>query len=302
MESIAVAIPCHNEAATIGKVVHDFRAALPQAQIYVIDNNSTDSSAALARAAGAEIVVENRQGKGYVVQTIMERIDSDILVVVDGDDTYPAEEAPRLLAPIRKGEADMVVGTRLEAASDASLRRLNRIGNHFILWVLNLLFGTRFKDVLSGYRVFSRRFLTHVPLVASGFETEVEMAIQALEQGFVIREVPISYRRRPEGSRSKLRPFSDGYRILVTMAVLLRDHRPLAVFGTFGSICLAGAALAGVLRLLDYAGIPTLPVSLLSGVVILMTIVGIAFLGLGLVLNSVNTRFREIRSLLRRLR
>jgi glycosyltransferase involved in cell wall biosynthesis len=299
---VAVAIPCHNEAATIARVVADFRAALPGAAIYVFDNNSSDGSGRLARSAGAEVLRENRQGKGYVMQAILERVDCDALVVVDGDDTYPAAEVQRLLEPLWEEEADMVVGTRLENATDESLRRLHRFGNRLIVAILNLLFGTRFRDVLSGYRAFSRRFLSQVPLVATGFDTEVDLTIQALEQGLVVREVPVSYRRRPEGSRSKLRTFSDGYRILLTIAVLLRDHRPLLAFGTCGAACLAVALGTGVLRLLVYAGIVALPAALLSGLLIWMTIVGGAFVGFGLVLNSINTRFREVHSLLRRSR
>jgi glycosyltransferase involved in cell wall biosynthesis len=298
--TVAIAIPCYNEAVTIGKVVEDFRRALPQATILVFDNNSTDESAALAHRAGAVVVRENRQGKGYVMQTILERAEADALIVVDGDDTYPVEDVERLLAPIRDGEADMVVGTRLDNAPGSSFRPLHRLGNRMIAGVLNLLFGSRLTDVLSGYRTFSRRFLSHVPLITSGFETEVEMTIQALQQGMVIREVPVGYRDRPQDSHSKLRTFSDGYQILMTIAVLLRDHRPLLVFGSAGCASLALGLTAGVLRFLTYLGVPTLPESLLSGLLIWLTTVGIALLGCGLVLNSINTRFREMRSLMRR--
>lgn len=300
LRAVAIAIPCYNEAITIAKVVEDCRRVLPDATIRVFDNNSTDESAALARRAGAVVVRENRQGKGYVMQTILERAQADALIVVDGDDTYPAEEVERLLAPIRDGEADMVVGTRLENAPGSSFRPLHRLGNRMIAGVLNSLFGSRLTDVLSGYRVFSRRFLSRVPLIMSGFETEVELTIQALQQGMVIREVPVSYRNRPHGSHSKLRTFSDGYQILMTIAVLLRDHRPLMVFGSVGSVSLALGLTAGVLRFLAYVGVPTLPESLLSGLLIWLTTAGIALLGCGLVLNSINTRFREMRSLMRR--
>jgi len=300
-KSVSVAIPCYNEAVTIGKVVRDFRVALPNATVYVIDNKSSDGSADLALEAGAKVIQENRQGKGYVMQAILERMDCDALVVVDGDDTYSAGDVNQLVMPILNGEADMVVGTRLEHATKASFRRLNYVGNHMILLAVRLSFGTQLNDILSGYRVFSRRFLERVPLLTTGFETETELTIQALQHGLIIKEVPVTYRRRPEGSHSKLRPFGDGYQILLTIAVLLRDHRPLAVFGTAGLTCLLVVLVASTLRLLDYAGISTLPASLLSGTFILMTIVGFMFIGLGLVLNNINVRFREMLSLLRRL-
>lgn len=264
MTTVVVAIPCFNEAATVAKVVSDFRVALPEATVYVFDNNSSDDTANIARAAGAEVVFERRQGKGHVMQAILQRIDSDVLIVVDGDDTYPARDARRLIEPILSGEADMVVGTRLPTLSDASMYRLNRFGNHLILRALNFAFRSQFTDVLSGYRAFSRRLLEQVPLLAPGFETEVELTIQTMEHGLSIVEVPVSYQSRPAGSSSKLRPFKDGYRILVTMAVLLRDHRPLAVFGSISVLCLLVSMAAGVMRLLAYSGVHTVPVSLLD--------------------------------------
>lgn len=280
LKSIAVAIPCYNEAVTIGKVIADFKSALPQAAVYVVDNNSTDGTAELARKAGATVIRENRQGKGYAMQAILEKIKADILVVADGDDTYPAEEAHRLIAPLQKEEADMVVGTRLENTNHANLRRLNWAGNLILSSTLNFLFRTRFKDVLSGYRAFSRRFLAQIPIVTSGFETEVELTVQALTRGLAIKEVPITYRSRPDGSHSKLRPFRDGYRILLAIAVLLRDHRPLVVFGA--------------------AGLFFILVGILTSVWI--TLLGIMLLGLGFVLNAVNTRFKEMSCLMRRLK
>ncbi len=280
LKSIAVAIPCYNEAVTIAKVIGDFKSALPQAAIYVVDNNSTDGSPELARRAGAMVLRENRQGKGYVMQAILERVKADILVVVDGDDTYPAGEVLQLIAPIRTEEADMVVGSRLENNTHATLRRLNRFGNVVLSSTLNFLFRTRFKDVLSGYRVFSRRFLNQIPVVTSGFETEVELTVQALTRGLAIKEVPITYRSRPDGSQSKLRPFRDGYRILLTIAVLLRDQRPLVVFGASGLFFIILGVLASVW----------------------MALLGIMLLGLGFVLNAINTRFKEMSCLMRRLK
>lgn len=298
--SVAVAIPCHNEDATIGKVVADFRAILPQAVVYVIDNNSSDESAARARAAGAVILRENRTGKGYVMQVIAEQVHADFVVVVDGDDTYTAEEAPKLLAVALQGDADMVVGMRQVDPRGTYAERFHQVGNHLIVSVLNRAFGANFQDALSGYRVFSKRFFQHVPMVARGFETEVEMTIQAFVSGMVVREVPITYRARPAGSWSKLRPFQDGYRILMTIVVLLRDDRPLFVFGNLAIVCLTIAGGAAGLRLLNYAGVTALPTPLLTGLLIWLTLAGTTLLGIGFILNTINRRFAEIRSLLRR--
>ncbi len=300
VKKVAVAIPCYNESATIAKVVSDFRRALPSAGIVVVDNGSTDGSAQLAQGAGASVLLESRRGKGWVMQSIFEKISAEILIVVDGDDTYPAEEIRRLLEPVEQGQADMTIGTRLQKAAPGAIGSLHRWGNRLILWVLNRAFGSSFTDVLSGYRVFSERFLRQVPMIATGFETEVELTIQALTHGMVVVEIPVSYRGRPVGSQSKLHPFLDGYRILRTIAILLRDHKPLAVFGTLGAFCLLAGAAMGALRLMDYAGIHTLPIAILSGFFILFVTVGVMLFGIGLILNSVNTGLRNLASLLRR--
>jgi len=247
---ITVAIPCYNEAPTIAKVVADFRNQLPEAEILVVDNDSTDDSAREAQGAGARVLRENRRGKGFVMQTIMEKVEGNVCVVVDGDDTYFAEDVHTLLAPVLGDRADMVVGDRLRDASSSALNDLRRFGNRAILAMINAVFRTSFRDVLCGYRVMNRRFMRTVPLVAGGFETETELTLQALEKGMVIREVPIRYRARPSGSYSKLSPFADGYRILITIAVLLRNHRPLYFF-TLVAALLAAAVLCGVAWLSD---------------------------------------------------
>lgn len=298
--SVAVAIPCYNEAATIAKVVRAFRQALPEAAIWVVDNASTDGSAHAAAEAGASVVRESRRGKGYVTQTILETIRADALVIVDGDGTYRAEDVHDLLAPVLRGEADMVVGNRLRDADRTAMGYVHHAGNRLIVALLNALFRASFEDVLSGYRVLSRRFQQTVPLLAEGFEIETELTIQALRHGLLIREAPIHYEPRPEGSQSKLRTFKDGYRIVLTMMVLLRDHRPLVVFGFFGALCLLAAGAAGALRLLAYGGWHTLPPSVLAGVVLLCAVVGCISMGIGLLLNAINTRFQEFASLVKR--
>jgi glycosyltransferase involved in cell wall biosynthesis len=297
---ITVAIPCYNEAPTIAKVVADFRAELPEAEILVIDNASTDESAREAHAAGARVLREKRRGKGYVMQTILETVESDVCVVVDGDDTYFADDVHTLLAPVTGDRADMVVGDRLRDASSSALNDLHRFGNRAILAIINVVFRTSFRDVLSGYRVMNRGFMRSVPLITGGFETETELTLQALEKGMVIQEVPIRYRARPTGSFSKLSPFADGYRSLITMAVLLRNHRPLYFFTLIATGLLTAALAYGVgwatNRLPDYG---TLTHTLiLAG----LALVAAGFVLVGVVLNAVSAGFRELVALARRPR
>jgi len=295
-----VAIPCYNEATTIAKVVSDFRKELPEAEILVVDNASSDDSGARAAAAGARVVREKRRGKGYVMQTILETVDADVCVIVDGDDTYFAEDVHQLLLPVTSDQADMVVGDRLKEASSVALNDLHRFGNRAILAIINMAFRTDFQDVLSGYRVMNRKFMNAVPLIAGGFETETELTLQALEKGMVIREMPIRYRARPVGSVSKLSPFADGYRILITMAVLLRNHRPLYFFSSIAVGLLiadgvyAAALLAGRLPAygrLVHGGVMGGIALLASGLVLI-----------GILLNAVSAGFQELTALQRRPR
>jgi glycosyltransferase involved in cell wall biosynthesis len=300
--SIAVAIPCHNEASTIAKVVDDFRKALPESAVYVFDNASTDRSFELATDAGASVFRVASIGKGHVLHTIFDELKENVIVLVDGDDTYLAEEAPSLIQPILDGEADMVVGERLAAASDDNMKRMNQFGNRMIVGYINRLFGTRYRDILSGYRVFNRRFVENVPVLTTGFEVETEITLQALAEGLRVVEVPIHYRNRPEQSQSKLRPFADGYRIVLTAAILLRDHRPLRLFGSVAIAFWVLALVAGILRLRNFFGRGSLPDSILGGVVLLSIPTGLIALGIGLSLNAINTRFQEIKNFLRRSR
>ena len=295
-----VAIPCYNEATTIAKVVSDFRKELPEAEILVVDNASSDDSGARAAAAGARVVREKRRGKGYVMQTILETVDADVCVIVDGDDTYFAEDVHQLLLPVTSDQADMVVGDRLKEASSVALNDLHRFGNRAILAIINMAFRTDFQDVLSGYRVMNRKFMNAVPLIAGGFETETELTLQALEKGMVIREMPIRYRARPVGSVSKLSPFADGYRILITMAVLLRNHRPLYFFSSIAVGLLiadgvyAAALLAG--RLPPYGRL--VHAGVMGGIALLAS--GLVLIGI--LLNAVSAGFQELTALQRRPR
>jgi glycosyltransferase involved in cell wall biosynthesis len=297
---VTVAIPCYNEAPTIAKVVADFRAQLPDAEILVLDNGSDDGSAERARAAGAQVVREKRRGKGFVLQTALETVQGDVCVLVDGDDTYFAEDVHRLLAPLAGDRADMVVGDRLRDAGPDALGHLHRLGNRAILWIINLVFRTSYCDVLSGYRAMNRNFMRSVPLITGGFETETELTLQALEKGMVVEEVPVRYRARPQGSYSKLSPFADGYRILITMAVLLRNHRPLYFFAVIASVLLladaayAAAWLAGALPAYG---------RLVHGMVVAgVALAAVGLVLVGVVLNAVSAGFREMTALLRRPR
>jgi glycosyltransferase involved in cell wall biosynthesis len=300
--NIAVTIPCHNEEATIGKVVRDFATVLPNSRVYVFDNASTDKSSELAKQAGASVYHVTSLGKGYVLRAIFDEVKEDVIILVDGDDTYLASDAPVLIKPIIDGEADMVVGERLAVASDKNMRRMNQLGNRFIVGYINRLFGTNYRDVLSGYRVFNRRFLESVPVLTTGFEVETEITLQALAEGLRIVEVPISYQSRPEDSHSKLRPFADGYRIVLTAAILLRDHRPLRLFGSIAILFWLLAFVAGIFRLRSFFGQGSLPDSILGGVVLLSVPTGLIALGIGLSLNAINTRFQEVKNFLRRSR
>lgn len=297
---IAVAIPCHNEALTIAKVIRDFKRALPKARVYVFDNASTDNSVALAQKAGADVYPVHSLGKGHVLRSIFDELSEDVIVLVDGDDTYLAEEVSKVLAPVLSGEADMVVGERLAAASDANMKRMNQLGNRLIVGYINRLFGVQYRDVLSGYRAFNRRFVESVPVLTTGFEVETEITLQALAEGLRIVEIPIRYRSRPEDSHSKLRPFADGYRIVLTAAILLRDHRPLRLFGSIAIGFWLLALVSGVFRLLSFFGRGSLPDSILGGIVLLCVPTGMIALGIGLSLNAINTRFQEIKNFLRR--
>lgn len=297
---IIIAVPCYNEEATIAKVVHDFKKILPSAEIHVFNNNSTDKSAELAKGVGAIVHDVRKPGKGHVMQAILDTVNADALIVVDGDDTYFAEEAPKLLEPVLAGRADMVVGDRLKRADDKSLVRLHQLGNHLIVKTINLIFGTSYEDILSGYRVFSRRFIETVPLLTPGFETETELTLQALEEGLEVIEVPISYRSRPNNSSSKLRPFRDGWRIMMTAAMILRDHHPLRLYGFIGLICLLITAVAVVLRIMNYLGHAVFPNTLLSGMILLFAPMTLLVFGIGLTLSAINTRLREMKQIMRR--
>ena len=253
MDKIAVLIPCYNEAVTIRKVVEDVRRVLPEAVVYVFDNNSTDGTAAIAAEAGAVVRRETQQGKGSVIRRMFREIDAACYIMLDGDDTYPAEYAPEMAALVLEGQADMVVGDRLSATYFTENKRpFHNFGNRLVRWSINALFGSRIRDIMTGYRAFSYQFVKSFPVLSKGFELETEMSIHAIEKGMHIENVVIQYRDRPEGSSSKLNTYSDGFKVLRTIARLFRTYKPLAFFGLLALVLLALAAVLFVPVLLSY--------------------------------------------------
>lgn len=298
---IAVTIPCFNEEASIGKVVKDFQRALPGAQIIVFDNDSTDNTVKVARESGALIVRETKRGKGNVIRAIFDKVDADFYVLTDGDDTYPAEEVGKLMTLVQEGRADMAVGTRLDNFTKESHQLLHSIGNRVLLKILNLCFHTSLSDILSGYRVFNREFVKNVPLFSTGFEIETELTIQALMRGFRIVEAPVTYRSRPEGGESKIRPFKDGYRILMTILIFTRDLRPMVFFPFISLSLIIGAFIPGFRVIREYLQtglIRYLPSAILATG---MMILGILFFIAGFIIHTLNRRFNEINLVLKRM-
>ena len=239
MDKIAVLVPCYNEAQTIAKVVTDFKAALPEAVIYVYDNNSTDNTAELARNAGAVVRYEHQQGKGNVVRRMFQEIEAECYVMADGDDTYPAHNAPALVRHVLEGQADMVVGDRLSATYFTENKRpFHNFGNSLVRWCINHIFKSNIKDVMTGYRAFSYRFVKTFPVVSHGFEIETEMTIHAITMNMLVKNELVDYRDRPEGSVSKLNTVSDGIKVLMTIFNLFRNYKPMQFFSVLALILL----------------------------------------------------------------
>jgi len=283
---IAVLVPCFNEETAVATVIADFRKALPQAEIYVYDNNSTDRTVAVAREAGAQVRSERRQGKGHVVRRMFADVDADIYVLVDGDATYDAASSPRMIAALCEDHLDMVVGLRVDRA-EAAYRPGHRVGNRMLTGFLSTVFGRAFKDILSGYRVMSRRFVKSFPVLSDGFEIETEISVHALELALAVVEIETPYFERPAGSVSKLNTWRDGFRILATIAYLVREERPLVFFATIAGLFVAVSLLIGAPVVSDYlhtGQVPRLPTAVLAtGLMV------IAFLSLtcGLILDTV---------------
>ena len=295
---IAVIIPCYQEEKTIGKVVADFKRVLPRAEIFVYDNNCTDATARIAREAGAIVRREKRQGKGYVVASMFEQVEADILVMVDGDGTYDADSIPILLEPILKGDADMTVASRLMEHPENAFRNFHLLGNKLVCAVINKMFGSQIGDIFSGYRAFTREAAAGIPITARGFDVETELTLQALYRGMVIHEIRAPYGARPEGSVSKLRTFSDGFAVLLKLFLIIKSYKPLTLFGGLGLIFLLLGLIIGWRPVYEFATeryVYSVPSAVLAASLVILCCLSV---GIGLILNSINLRLLEIEKLI----
>ena len=293
---VAVLVPCFNEEAAVATVVADFRKALPSAQIFVYDNNSSDRTLAVAREAGTEVRSERRQGKGHVVRRMFADVDADIYVLVDGDATYDAASAPRMIETLLTDHLDMVVGFRVDQ-SEAAYRSGHRAGNWMLTSFLSSVFGQAFKDILSGYRVFSRRFVKSFPVLSDSFEIETELSVHALELALPVTEIETPYYARPEGSFSKLNTWRDGFRILGTILKLYRSEKPLRFFtaiGIFLTLVSIGLAIPVIVTYLEQGIVPRLPTAVLSMGLMILAVLSVSS---GLVLDTVTRGRREMKLL-----
>jgi glycosyltransferase involved in cell wall biosynthesis len=291
---VAVLVPCYNEEHAVAKVVADFHAALPEAAIYVYDNNSTDNTVAVARTAGAVVRRETYQGKGHVVRRMFNDIEADVYVLVDGDATYDAASAPAMVDKLVEERLDMVVAARVDR-EQAAYRRGHRTGNRVLTGFVAHMFGRSFTDMLSGYRVFSRRFVKSFPILSGGFEIETELTIHALELELPVGEIATPYYSRQRGSSSKLSTWSDGYRIFWTVLKLYRAERPLSLFGAFGlalAIISIGLAIPIFITYVQEGLVPRLPTAVLSTGLMLLAFLSIA---VGLILDTVTRGRRELK-------
>ena len=294
MDKIAVLIPCYNESKTIEKVVTDWKKVLPDATIYVYNNNSTDNTAELAEAAGAVVRHEHQQGKGNVIRRMFREIDADCYIMIDGDDTYPAENGPEMVRLVLEEQADMVVGDRLSSTYfEENKRPFHNFGNTIVRSVINHLFKSDIRDIMTGYRAFSYQFVKSFPVLSKGFEIETEMSIHAVDKNMAVRNVVVDYRDRPEGSVSKLNTYSDGFKVLKTIFKLYKNYRPMGFFGGLAVILLlfAGAMFAPVFATYLQTGlVPQFPTLIVSGFVALAAIQ--SFFA-GLILSTLVARGRQ---------
>jgi glycosyltransferase involved in cell wall biosynthesis len=291
---VAVIIPCHDEATTIGKVIADFARVLPEARIIVVDNASADGTADVARRAGADVVFEARPGKGAALgRGLREARSADYFVMVDGDDTYSVGDVRDMLIAARAG-ADMVVGTRHARAEDGAFRWSHSFGNRLFIVLVRILFGIRTQDLFSGYRVLTRRFLETAPLIAKRFEVEAELSLQARVQELRVAEVPVSYRPRCAGSRSKLRTVRDGSQVLMAILVFFRDYRPMAFFGTLSALLGTGSLVAVAFVMTRFGAAPPGVLAALSALALGLFVGSVVCMTCGVLLSSINRRSAEI--------
>lgn len=294
-KKIAVLIPCYNEAKTIEKVVKDYKAVLPNASIYVYDNNSSDGTDKIAKKAGAIVKYEYRQGKGNVIRSMFKDIDADCYLMIDGDDTYPKENAVEMCNYILEGKADMVIGDRLSSTYFTENKRpFHNFGNKLVRCLINTLFKSNVKDIMTGYRAFSYEFVKTFPVLSKGFEIETEMTIHALDKNFLLKEIPVGYRDRPTGSVSKLNTYRDGFRVLKTIARLFKEYKPMFFFGIISSIFFIISLIFGIPVFIDYFKtglVPRFPTLIFS---LFMLIISSLMLVCGIILEVVVKKHRQL--------
>ena len=295
MIKVAVLIPCYNESPTIEKVVRDYRAVLPEADIYVYDNNSTDGTDEIAKNAGAIVCYEYRQGKGNVIRSMFRDIDADCYLMVDGDDTYPAENAPAMVELVLKKGVDMVIGDRLSSTYFTENKRpFHNTGNRLVRVLINRLFKSNVRDIMTGYRAFSRLFVKGFPVLSKGFEIETEMTIHALDKNFLLEEIPVTYRDRPAGSTSKLNTVEDGVKVLRMIARLYREYKPIGFFSILSVVCIVVAALFFFPILGEYwetGLVMRFPTLIVAG---LLALVGVLLWVCGIILEVVVKKHRQL--------
>ena len=294
-KKIAVLIPCYNESKTIAKVIKDYKKALPNADIYVYDNNSTDKTDEIAKKAGAIVKYEYKQGKGNVIRSMFRDIDADCYLMIDGDDTYPCENAKEMCDLVLNKKADMVIGDRLSSTYFTENKRpFHNFGNVLVRYLINTLFKSNVKDIMTGYRAFSYDFVKTFPILSKGFEIETEMTIHALDKNFLLKEIPVDYRDRPSGSVSKLNTFSDGFKVLKTIMRLFKEYKPMFFFGLVSLLFMIISLLFGTPVFIEYFKtglVPRFPTLIFAG---FMLMISILMLICGIILEVVVKKHRQL--------
>ena len=294
-KKIAVLIPCYNESRTIEKVIKDYKKALPHADIYVYDNNSTDGTDEIAKKAGAIVKYEYRQGKGNVIRTMFKEIDADCYLMIDGDDTYPAENAKEMCDYVLDGKADMVIGDRLSSTYfEENKRPFHNFGNSLVRFLINFIFHNNVKDIMTGYRAFSYDFVKSFPILSKGFEIETEMTIHAVDKNFKLVEIPVTYRDRPEGSVSKLNTYSDGFKVLKTIGVLFAEYKPFLFFNIVALVFYLITLILGIPPFVEYIKtglVLKFPSLIVAGISLL---VGLLLSITGIILQIIAKKHRQL--------
>ena len=299
---IAVLIPCYNESKTIKKVIEDYKKALPDADIFVYDNNSTDGTDKIAEETGAIVRYEYKQGKGNVIRSMFRQIDADCYLMVDGDDTYPADNAKEMCELVLKGKADMVIGDRLSSTYFTENKRpFHNFGNKIVRFLINFLFKNKVKDIMTGYRAFSREFVKGYPVLSKGFEIETEMTIHAVDKNYKLVEIPVTYRDRPEGSVSKLNTYSDGFRVLKTIAILFKEYKPAMFFNIIAFVLFVMSLTLQVPIFSEYIKtglVPRFPTLIVANIIL---VIALLLFVTGLILQVIAKKHKETYELLMNL-